>query len=77
MGRAAAAGPVWGRVAVPARRLDCLARNRGLAVTLAQRLPSRPVILHLGAGTGGLFRFLAPIIARPQRWIFADADRSR
>jgi hypothetical protein len=46
-------------------------------VTLAQRLPSRPVILHLGAGTGGLFRFLAPIIARPQRWIFADADRSR
>jgi SAM-dependent methyltransferase len=57
-------------------RLDCLARDRGLAVTFAQRLPPRPVILDLGAGTGSLFRFLAPIIARPQRWIFADADRS-
>jgi SAM-dependent methyltransferase len=57
-------------------RLDCLARNRRLAVTLAQRLPRRPVILDLGAGTGSLFRYLAPIIARPQRWIFADADRS-
>jgi SAM-dependent methyltransferase len=57
-------------------RLDSLARDRGLAETLAQRLPFRPVILDLGAGTGSLFRFLAPIIARPQRWIFADADRS-
>jgi hypothetical protein len=57
-------------------RLDRLARDRGLAVTLAQRMPLRPVILDLGAGTGSLFRFLAPIIARPQRWIFADADRS-
>jgi hypothetical protein len=57
-------------------RLDRLARDRRLAVTLAQRLPMRPAILDLGAGTGSLFRFMAPIIARPQRWIFADADRS-
>jgi SAM-dependent methyltransferase len=56
-------------------RLDSLARDKGLAVTLAQRLPLRPVILDLGAGTGSLFRFMAPIIARPQRWIFADVDR--
>jgi hypothetical protein len=57
-------------------RLDFPARDRGLAVTLARRLPPRPVILDLGAGTGGLFRYLAPILARPQRWIFADSDRS-
>jgi len=66
-------GPEWLSLR---ERLDRLARDRGLAVTLAQRLPLRPVILDLGAGTGSLFRFLAPIIARPQRWIFADADRS-
>ena len=57
-------------------RLDCVARDRRLAMTLAQRLPLRPTILDLGAGTGSLFRFMAPIIARPQRWIFADVDRS-
>jgi SAM-dependent methyltransferase len=57
-------------------RLDGLARDRGLAAILAQRLPLRPVILDLGGGTGSLFRFMAPIIARPQRWIFADLDGS-
>jgi hypothetical protein len=57
-------------------RLDCAARNRTLAMVLAERLPKRPRLIDLGAGTGSLFRFLAPIIARPQRWIFADADRS-
>jgi len=31
-------------------------------------------LLDLGAGTGSLFRFLAPMIGRPQRWVFADAD---
>jgi SAM-dependent methyltransferase len=43
---------------------------------LAQRLPSEPRLLDLGAGTGSLFRFMAPIIGRPQSWIFADADAS-
>jgi hypothetical protein len=57
-------------------RLDCAARDKVLAVTLARRLPMRPRLIDLGAGTGSLFRFMASIIARPQSWIFADADRS-
>jgi SAM-dependent methyltransferase len=31
-------------------------------------------LLDLGAGTGSLFRFLAPIIGRGQDWILMDAD---
>ncbi len=57
-------------------RLDRSARDRALAGMLAERLPERPRLIDLGAGTGSLFRALAPMIARPQRWIFADADRS-
>jgi hypothetical protein len=57
-------------------RLDHAARSRALAAMLAQRLPPRPRLIDLGAGTGNLFRFVAPLIARPQAWIFADADRS-
>ena len=57
-------------------RLDRAARSRALAVFLAERLPPRPRLIDLGAGTGSLFRFLAPMIARPQRWTFVDADRS-
>jgi hypothetical protein len=57
-------------------RLDRAARSRALAAMLAERLPPRPRLIDLGAGTGNLFRFLAPRIARPQSWIFADADRS-
>jgi hypothetical protein len=37
-------------------------------------LPLRPRILDLGAGTGSLFRWLAPIIGRAQVWTLADAD---
>ncbi len=55
-------------------RLDRAARNRGLARKLAAHLPNAPRLLDLGAGTGSLFRFLAPMIGRPQRWVFADAD---
>jgi SAM-dependent methyltransferase len=57
-------------------RLDAAARNRNLAIALAERLPERPRLLDLGAGTGSLFRYLAPIIGRPQRWVFADADEA-
>ena len=57
-------------------RLDYAARNRALAVILAERLPMRPRLIDLGAGTGSLFRFMAPVIARPQSWILADADGS-
>ena len=57
-------------------RLDYAARNRALAVILAERLPMQPRLIDLGAGTGSLFRFMAPVIARPQSWILADADGS-
>ncbi len=53
---------------------DAGARSRALAETLADRLPARPRLLDLGAGSGSLFRWLAPIIGRSQAWVFADAD---
>jgi hypothetical protein len=57
-------------------KLDQQARNRVLAEALAGRLKEHPHLLDLGAGTGSLFRFMAPIIGRPQTWIFADADET-
>ncbi len=53
---------------------DAQARSLALAELLAGRLPARPRLLDLGAGTGSLFRWLAPIIGRAQAWVFADAD---
>jgi SAM-dependent methyltransferase len=53
---------------------DHAARSVTLAQRLADRLPRRPRLLDLGAGTGSLFRFLAPIIGRGQDWILMDAD---
>ena len=53
---------------------DHAARSVALARRLAERLPPRPRLLDLGAGTGSLFRFLAPIIGRGQDWILVDAD---
>jgi hypothetical protein len=57
-------------------RLDHAARNRALAAILAERLPVRPRLIDLGAGTGNLFRFMAPVIGGPQSWIFADVEES-
>jgi len=54
---------------------DQAARSVALARRLADRLPSRrPHIVDLGAGTGSLFRFMAPIIGRGQDWTLIDAD---
>ena len=53
---------------------DAAARSVGLAERLAAVLPARPVLLDLGAGSGSLFRWLAPIIGRAQVWTLADAD---
>jgi len=53
---------------------DHAARNVALARHLADRLPQRPRVLDLGAGTGSMFRFLGPIIGRGQDWIVLDAD---
>lgn len=54
---------------------DHAARSIGLAQRLAAHLPEqRPRLIDLGAGTGSLFRFLAPIIGRGQSWTLLDAD---
>ena len=53
---------------------DRAARSIPLAMRLVQALPVKPALLDLGAGTGSLFRFLAPLIARDQSWTFTDAD---
>ena len=53
---------------------DSAARSVALARRLADRLPRRPRLMDLGAGTGSMFRFLAPIIGRGQDWTLVDAD---
>ncbi len=53
---------------------DARARSLALVHRLLGILPARPRLLDLGAGTGSLFRFLAPLIGRSQAWTFADAD---
>jgi SAM-dependent methyltransferase len=53
---------------------DQAARSAALARRLSERLPQRPRIVDLGAGTGSMFRFLAPIIGRRQDWLLIDAD---
>src|ERR1700722_9433876 len=53
---------------------DGVSRSFDLAGRLDAALPARPRILDIGAGTGSLFRWLAPIIDRAQVWVFADAD---
>ena len=53
---------------------DAASRSQALAERLCAALPARPRLVDLGAGTGSLFRWLAPIIARPQLWTLADAD---
>lgn len=53
---------------------DARARSIALALALSEALPARPRLLDLGAGTGSLFRWLAPILNRPQAWTLVDAD---
>ncbi|MBY0337839.1 MAG: class I SAM-dependent methyltransferase [Acetobacteraceae bacterium] len=53
---------------------DAAARDPGLAALLASRLPARPTLLDLGAGTGSLTRWLGHFVGRPQAWILTDAD---
>jgi hypothetical protein len=53
---------------------DAAARCVALAERLASLLPVRPHLLDLGAGSGSLLRWLAPIVGRAQVWTLADAD---
>ena len=54
--------------------LDAAARSPALAAQFSAVLPARPRLLDLGAGTGSLFRWLAPRIGRAQAWLLADDD---
>ena len=53
---------------------DARSRSRALAQRFADVLPTSPRVLELGAGTGSLFRWLAPIIRRDQHWVWLDHD---
>lgn len=53
---------------------DAAARSPALALRLVAALPARPWLVDLGAGTGSLFRYLAPLIGRVQSWTLIDAD---
>lgn len=53
---------------------DAEARSHALAGRLAAALPARPRLLELGAGTGSLLRWLAPLIGRDQAWTLLDRD---
>lgn len=53
---------------------DQTARSFALARSFAECLSGRPHVVDLGAGTGSMFRFLAPIIGRGQDWTLLDAD---
>lgn len=53
---------------------DHAARSLALAQRLAELLPRRPRLVDLAAGSGSMFRFLAPIIGRGQDWTLIDAD---
>jgi hypothetical protein len=55
---------------------DALARSERLAARLVAALPARPKLVDLGAGTGSLFRWLAPRLNRAQAWTLVDADRA-
>jgi SAM-dependent methyltransferase len=54
---------------------DARARDMRLALMLSDALPKRPHLIDLGAGTGSLFRWMAPLIGRAQAWTLVDADR--
>lgn len=55
---------------------DALARSERIAAALIARLPARPRLIDLGAGTGSLLRWLAPRIGRAQAWTLVDSDKA-
>jgi hypothetical protein len=66
------AAPSWLALRAAA---DDRARSLELGAALAELLPGAPLELHdLGAGTGGMTRWLAPQLRGPQRWVLHDGD---
>ncbi len=53
---------------------DAAARSEALAAALTTLLPARPRLLDIAPGSLGLFRWLAPRLARPQAWSFVADD---
>lgn len=55
---------------------DADARARELVDELVRHLPATPrrVIHDLGAGTGAMGRWLAPLLPGPQHWVLHDRD---
>jgi hypothetical protein len=54
---------------------DAAARARDLVDHLAPRLPNGGIVVHdLACGTGSMGRWLAPLLAGPQRWVLHDRD---
>lgn len=50
-------------------------RSRQLVARLARLLPPGCLVLHdLGAGMGGMTRWLAPLLPGPQDWVLHDGD---
>jgi hypothetical protein len=66
-------GAQWLALREPA---DAAARARNLPERLSARLPATtPAVVHdLGAGTGAMGRWLAPLLPGPQHWILHDRD---
>lgn len=57
-------------------RADGAARSQDLVRRLRPRLPDdRPLVVHdLACGSGSMGRWLAPLLAGPQRWVLHDRD---
>jgi hypothetical protein len=57
---------------------DAAARSRRLITIAADLLagaPDRPAIIHdLGAGSGSMMRWAAPLLPGPQHWVLHDRD---
>lgn len=69
----ARAAPDWLSLREPA---DAAARSRGLVAKLRPRLGAAdPLVVHdLGAGTGSMARWLAPLLLGAQHWVLHDRD---
>jgi SAM-dependent methyltransferase len=54
---------------------DAAARARDLVEHVRRRLTTGSQVIHdLGCGTGSIGRWLAPLLAGPQRWVLHDRD---
>jgi hypothetical protein len=65
--------PAWLDLREPA---DAAARSQELVSHLRTRLPAagRLVVHDLGCGSGGMGRWLAPLLGGPQHWVLHDRD---